>query len=92
MSNYYPSRPPEASEGMAAAPGAERSPKTATGDETPVAASGERAALGTSGGWIERLGTRKQLDFGAQVGVMRNLEFTAGGRAHRISAGSYTRA
>lgn len=29
---------------------------------------------------------------GAQVGLRRNLEFTAGERAHRISMGSYTKA
>lgn len=33
----------------------------------------------------------KPIGVGAQVGVMRNLEFTAGGRAHRISSGPYTR-
>jgi hypothetical protein len=32
------------------------------------------------------------LDIGAQVGLRRNLEFTAGGRAHRLSTGSYTKA
>jgi hypothetical protein len=32
------------------------------------------------------------LEPGAQVGLKRNLEFTAGGRAHRISTGSYTKA
>jgi hypothetical protein len=31
-------------------------------------------------------------DVGAQVGFKRNLEFSAGGRAHRVSTGSYTRA
>jgi hypothetical protein len=30
------------------------------------------------------------IDAGAQVGIMRNLEFSAGGRAHRISTGPYT--
>ena len=34
----------------------------------------------------------KQIGIGAQVGMMRNLEFTAGGRAHRISTGPYTKA
>ena len=33
----------------------------------------------------------KAIGVGAQVGIMRNLEFTAGGRAHRISTGPYTR-
>jgi hypothetical protein len=31
-------------------------------------------------------------DVGAQVGFKRNLEFSAGGRSHRLSTGSYTRA
>lgn len=34
----------------------------------------------------------KQIGIGAQVGILRNLEFTAGGRAHRISTGPYTKA
>lgn len=34
----------------------------------------------------------KQIGVGAQVGIMRNLEFSAGGRAHRISTGPYTKA
>ena len=31
-------------------------------------------------------------DIGSQVGAMRNLEFSAGGRSHRISTGPYTSA
>jgi hypothetical protein len=34
----------------------------------------------------------KVVGIGAQVGIMRNLEFTAGGRAHRVSTGPYTKA
>lgn len=34
----------------------------------------------------------KQIGVGAQVGILRNLEFTAGGRSHRISTGPYTKA
>ncbi len=33
-----------------------------------------------------------QVGLGALVGIMRNLEFSAGGRAHRVSMGSYTKA
>ncbi len=33
----------------------------------------------------------RPIDVGARVGVMRNLEFSAGGRAHRISKGSYSK-
>ena len=36
-----------------------------------------------------RAGGGQQLDTGARVGVMRNTEFTAGGRAHRLITGSY---
>ena len=32
------------------------------------------------------------LNVGAQVGSNRNLEFSAGGRSHRVSTGSYTKA
>ncbi len=31
-------------------------------------------------------------DIGSQVGVLRNLEYSAGGRSHRISTGPYTSA
>ena len=31
-------------------------------------------------------------DIGSQVGIRRNLEFSAGGRSHRISTGPYTSA
>src|SRR4051795_10997161 len=37
-----------------------------------------------------RAGGGRVIDAGAQVGIMRNLEFTAGGRAHRISTGTYS--
>ncbi len=36
--------------------------------------------------------TDKAIGVGAQVGIMRSLEFSAGGRAHRISTGPYTKA
>lgn len=32
------------------------------------------------------------IDLGAQVGIMRNREFSAGGRAHRLITGSYSSA
>jgi hypothetical protein len=40
-----------------------------------------------------RAGGGQQIDLGAQVGIMLNLEFTAGGRAHRLITGteSYAR-
>lgn len=45
---------------------------------SPRPARGNRAGGGT------------QIDVGAQVGINRNLEFTAGGRAHRLSTGSHS--
>ena len=30
---------------------------------------------------------KQQIDIGAQVGIMRSMEFTAGGRAHRLITG-----
>ncbi|MEO8284881.1 MAG: hypothetical protein ABI670_00395 [Chloroflexota bacterium] len=33
-----------------------------------------------------------RIDIGAQVGIMRNLEFSAGGRAHRLITGTYSSA
>lgn len=42
---------------------------------------------GTSGGE-----NQQPIGIGAQVGIMRNLEFSAGGRAHRISTGPYRKA
>jgi len=64
---------------------------------------GERSALAeTSGAPLNSLGIRpargnragggQQIDIGAQVGIMLNMEFTAGGRAHRLITGTESRA
>lgn len=37
-----------------------------------------------------RAGGGAQIDVGARIGIIRNLEFSAGGRAHRISIGSFS--
>jgi hypothetical protein len=37
-----------------------------------------------------KAGGGQDIDTGAKVGVMRNLEFTAGGRAHRMSVGTHS--
>ncbi|HKP53492.1 MAG TPA: hypothetical protein VJ183_12685 [Chloroflexia bacterium] len=44
------------------------------------------------GGFVNRGADAKPMDLGAQVAARRNLEFSAGQRSHRLSAGSYTRA
>jgi hypothetical protein len=36
-----------------------------------------------------RAGGGQQIDIGAQVGILLNLEYSAGGRAHRIITGTY---
>ena len=43
---------------------------------------GSAASGGASGG--------QPPDVGARVGIMRNLEFSAGGRSHRLSRGSWS--
>lgn len=37
-----------------------------------------------------RAGGGSQIDVGARVGIMHSLEFSAGGRSHRISIGSFS--
>ncbi len=55
-----------------------------TGPGTTETRTGLSTAGHSSGG-----GDQQPPDVGAQVGIMRNLEFSAGGRAHRISTGPY---
>jgi hypothetical protein len=50
----------------------------------PLHSAGTKPARGN------RAGGGQQIDVGAQVGIMRNLEFSAGGRSHRLSTGSYS--
>ncbi len=52
-----------------------------TGDRGRIAATGATQARRNPTG-----------DIGSQVGVLRNLEYSAGGRSHRISTGPYTSA
>ncbi len=47
---------------------------------------------GTSNAGASGGGNQQPIGVGAQVGIMRNLEFSAGGRAHRISTGPYRKA
>jgi hypothetical protein len=48
-------------------------------------------SLGVRPATGNRAGGGREIDLGAQVGIRRNLEFSAGGRAHRISLGSYAK-
>ncbi len=54
--------------------------------------SGVSAAIAGYGAGVAASLSSKPIEVGAQVGIMRNLEFSAGGRAHRISTGPYTKA
>jgi hypothetical protein len=47
-------------------------------------------SLGTVPARGNRAGGGEQIDVGAHVGIMRNLEFSAGGRSHRLSRGSWS--
>src|SRR4051794_9671833 len=50
------------------------------------------ASLGLIPPTGNRAGGGQEIDTGARVGIMRNLEFTAGGRSHRLSTGTYSSA
>jgi hypothetical protein len=52
----------------------------------PIVAVSPRPARGN------RAGGGQQIDVGAVVGIRRNLEFTAGGRAHRMITGTHSNA
>src|SRR3989442_225378 len=68
-------------------------------DPNPGERSAQADALGAplnSLGLIPARGNRagggQQIDLGAQVGIMRNLEFTAGGRSQRLITGTFSHA
>ena len=84
-------------------PGPPSTPTETTPDRGPTTDPnpGERSALAqalgapiNSLGVIPARGNRagggQEVDLGARVGIMRNLEFTAGGRAHRLSTGTHS--
>lgn len=63
--------------------------------------AGERSAMSAASGVPfnslgvipaqgNRAGGGQQIDIGAQVGIMRAMEFTAGGRAHRLITGTFS--
>jgi hypothetical protein len=74
----------------------DRGPTTDPNPGELSAADIERGAPLASLGLIPARGNRagggQQIDLGAMVGIMRNLEFTAGGRAHRLSTGTFSHA
>jgi hypothetical protein len=47
-------------------------------------------SVGTKPARGNRAGGGQEIDVGAHVGIMRNLEFSAGGRSHRLSRGSWS--
>ena len=57
-----------------------------------VALGAPLASLGLVPARGNRAGGGTQIDIGARVGIMRNLEFTAGGRAHRLATGTFSHA
>jgi hypothetical protein len=96
VADYYDKRRKERSKRVPESPGE-------TFDNLHLVVAGERLvqALPEAGkaGEVMPVPTLNQgtiqgrpLDVGARVGIMRNLEFSAGGRVHRISKGSYSKA
>lgn len=60
-------------------------------EQVPLARQ-SMSSVRASAGNNRQAGGPTAVDVGAQVGVMRNLEMSAGGRAHRLSSGPYTKA
>ena len=61
-------------------------------EAVPAARPGINALLPQRRGGLDVAALQAGLEVGSQVGLRRNLECSAGGRAHRISMGSYTKA
>ena len=59
---------------------------------SPALITPDAASQRSSTQIVQRAPDAAPMDLGAQVAAGRNLEFTAGDRAHRLSIGSYTKA
>jgi hypothetical protein len=73
-------------------PGAWTDPNPGERSSQAAAAGVPSYSLGVIPATGNRAGGGREIDVGALIGIRRNLEFTAGGRAHRISMGSYGKA
>ncbi len=92
MVDYYGDSPERARGREGLLPEYGLTPESNPGEGPSLRYSGTAGPDGivTSGAGQARRGPTG--DVGSQVGVLRNLEYSAGGRSHRISTGPYTRA
>ncbi|HEX9990288.1 MAG TPA: hypothetical protein VGE45_17650 [Chloroflexia bacterium] len=74
---------PDYGTGPSINPGEQPTTSQGTGVKSIVAATGVPSIVRVAS-------AGRPVDVGAQVGIMRNLEFSAGGRAHRVSTGPYS--
>ena len=86
--SYYPTRQDPGMSGQNVVPGPGGEDVDANPGERALTPEGSATDATVSGVTVGN----KQIGVGAQVGILRNLEFTAGGRAHRVSTGPYTKA
>ncbi|HET6313626.1 MAG TPA: hypothetical protein VFH60_07300 [Chloroflexia bacterium] len=86
--SYYPTRQDPGMSGQNVVPGPSGEDIDANPGERALTPAGSATDATVSGVTVGN----KQIGVGAQVGILRNLEFTAGGRAHRVSTGPYTKA
>ena len=92
MIDYYGESPIRARQSQGVLPEHGVTPESNPGEGPGLRYSGTPGLDGTvqSGAAQARRGPTG--DIGSQVGTFRNLEFSAGGRSHRISSGPYIRA
>ena len=81
---------PSAPSGVTPDRGASTDPNPGERSLAAAAAGVPLNSLGIIPARGNRAGGGQQIDIGAQVGIMRNLEFTAGGRAHRLITGTHS--
>jgi hypothetical protein len=80
---------PSAPTGVTPGRGVATDPNPGERSEMAAAAGAPLNSLGIIPARGNRAGGGLQIDLGAQVGIMRNLEFSAGGRAHRLITGTH---
>jgi hypothetical protein len=81
---------PSAPTGATPDRGASTDPNPGERSSMAAAAGVPLSSLGIVPARGNRAGGGQEIDLGARVGIMRNLEFTAGGRAHRLITGTHS--
>lgn len=93
MGGYYSERGKGlALAGVTANRGVQEDPNPGESFRGIEGAGASQTATGISNAGALGGGDQQAVGVGAHVGIMRNLEFSAGGRSHRMSTGPYCKA